>query len=143
MSADSLAHDFHCILESLDALRQAVDDLILLVETFIHLVFELLSQTHELCHCVPLELFNVFVLFLQLAVGVVFEGAELKRFVGALVVNLFLQVVLAVVHFLEDILLSLDARLHLSVKLRLQAYAKMSQQLIICCTYDSKCPESG
>ena len=77
MSAYSLSYNFHSVLEGLDALREAVEDLVLLVEPLIHFVLEVLTESCKLSHCLPLELLNVFVLLLKLAIGVILEGAEL------------------------------------------------------------------
>ena len=84
-------------------------------------MFEAFTKSHEFSHGFLLELLDVFVLLLELAVRVVLEGTELQRLVCPLVVNLLLQVVLAVVHFLQDVLLSFDSGLHLTIELRLQA----------------------
>lgn len=119
-SADSFAYNFHRVLECLDRLRQAIDDLILTVESFLHFMLKALTKTHELSHSLALKLLNVFVLLLQLTVRGVFECTKLKRFVGTLVVNLLLQVVLAIVNFLHDILFSLDSRLYFPIKLILK-----------------------
>lgn len=130
-SADCLADDFHRILEGLDALRQAIDDLVLLIEALVHFVLETLAEPHELSHCFPLELLDIFVLLLELTVCVVFEGAELQRLVCSLVVDFLLQIVLAVVDFLQDVLLTLDSGLHLSIKLRLKAYSQRKTQWLV------------
>lgn len=125
-------------MESLDAERQAVDDLVLLVETFVHLVFELLSQPHELGHCFSLELLNILVLLLQLRVGVVLEGSEFQGLVGPLIIDLLLQVVLAVVDLLHDVLFALDSRLHLPVELVLQPYDQQSNSIRSPVTFQSQ-----
>jgi hypothetical protein len=115
-----------------------------------------LSESHELSHCLSLELFNVFVLLLQLTVSTVLECTEFERFVCAFIVNFLLQVVLAIVDFLHDILLSFDTRLNLAIELILetckQKYvsiimmmgnSKRKRELLITSylssTYDSVC----
>jgi len=60
------------------------------------------------------------VLLLELVVGIVFECAKLECLVSTLLVKFLMQVVLAVVHFLHDVLLALYARLHLTIELVLQ-----------------------
>ena len=77
LSANSLSDNLHSVLESLDALWETIEDLVLLVETLIHFVFEVLTEPCELSHCLPLELLNVFVLLFELAIGIILEGAEL------------------------------------------------------------------
>ena len=73
ISADCLADNLHSVLESLDALWQTIYDLILTVESLLHLVLEALTKTHELGHGLTLELLDIFVLLLQLTVSCVFE----------------------------------------------------------------------
>lgn len=107
-------------MESLDALRQTVDDFVLRVETLLHLILEALSESHKLGHSFPLELFDIFVLFFKLTVSCVLEGTELQRLVSALVINLLLQIVLAVIHLLHDILLTFDSHLNLTIELVLK-----------------------
>ena len=111
-------------MESLDALRQAVNDLILSIETLFHLVLKAFSETHEFGHSLFLELFDVLVLLLQLLCCVVLECSELQRLVRSLIVNLLLQVVLAVDHLLHYVLLALDSRLNLAIELVLQVYKR-------------------
>ena len=77
LSAYSLSDNLHSILEGLDALRETVEDLVLLVETLIHFVFKVLTKSCEFSHCLPLELLNVFVLLFELAIRVILESAEL------------------------------------------------------------------
>ena len=77
LSAYSLSNNLHSVLESLDALWETIEDLVLLVETLIHFVFEVFTESRELSHCFPLELLNVFVLLFELAISVILEGAEL------------------------------------------------------------------
>ena len=50
VSADSITYNLHSILECLDRLRQTVYDLILLIESLVHFVLQLLSQSHEFSH---------------------------------------------------------------------------------------------
>ena len=81
-----------------------------------------LSQPHELGHGFSLEFLDVFVLLLKLTVRGVLEGAELEGLVCSLVINLLLQVVLAIVHLLHDVLLALNTRLYLTIELVLKTY---------------------
>ena len=60
-------------------------------------------------------------LLLQLVVSVVFELTKLECLVSTLLVKLFVQIVLAIVHFLHDVFFTLNARLNLTIKLVLQA----------------------
>lgn len=121
LSADGLPDNLHCILESLDALRQTVDDFVLRVETLLHFILEAFSESHELSHGLPLKLFDIFVLFFKLTVSCVLKCTKLQRLVSALVINLLLQVILAVVHLLHDILLTFDSHLNLAIELVLKA----------------------
>lgn len=120
LSAYSLSDNLHSVLESLDALRETVEDLVLLIETLVHFVFEVLTESCELSHCLPLELLNVFVLLFELAIGIILESAELKCFVSSFVINLLVEVVLAVVDLLHDIFLAFNTRLHLTIELILK-----------------------
>ena len=90
VSAYSLSNNLHSVLECLYALRQTIDDLILLVESFIHFSFQVLSKSHELSHCLLLELFNILVLHFELLVAIVFECAQLQRLIGPFLVNFLL-----------------------------------------------------
>ena len=119
-SAYSLSDNLHSVLESLDALRETVEDLVLLIETLVHFVFEVLTESCKLSHCLPLELLNVFVLLFELAIGIILESAELKCFVSSFVINLLVEVVLAVVDLLHDIFLAFNTRLHLTIELILK-----------------------
>ena len=120
LSAYSLSDNLHSVLESLDALRETVEDLILLIETLVHFVFEVLTESCELSHCLTLELLNVFVLLFELAIGIILESAELKCFVSSFVINLLVEVVLAVVDLLHDIFFAFNTRLHLTIELILK-----------------------
>ena len=84
-------------------------------------MLELLTHFHEFSHGFSLELLDVLVLLLKLAVRVVLKSAQLEGLGSSLVVNLLLQVVLRVVHFLHYVLLALNAGLHLTIELVLQA----------------------
>ena len=84
-------------------------------------MLELLTHFHKLSHGLSLELLDVLVLLLKLAVRVVLKSAQLEGLGGSLVVDLLLQVVLRVIHFLHYVLLALNASLHLAIKLVLQA----------------------
>ena len=84
-------------------------------------MLELLTHFHEFSHGFSLELLDVLVLLLKLAVRVVLKSAQLEGLGSSLVVNLLLQVVLRVVHFLHYVLLALNASLYLTIKLVLQA----------------------
>jgi hypothetical protein len=64
LSTHCLSYNLHSILECLHALRQVVDNLILVLKTLVHFVFELLSELGELSHGFSLELFNVLMLSL-------------------------------------------------------------------------------
>lgn len=96
-----------------------------------------LSKSHELSHCLSLELFNVFVLLFQLTVSTVLECTEFERFVCAFVVNLLLQVVLAIVNFLHDILFSFDTRLNFAIELILETIQCVLSlvNLFVCFSY--------
>ena len=87
-------------------------------------MFEVFTESRELSHCFPLELLNVFVLLFELAISVILEGAELKCFVSTLVINFLVEVVLAVVDLLHDVLLAFNTRLHLTIELILKTYRK-------------------
>ena len=84
-------------------------------------MLELLTHFHKFGHGFSLELLYVLVLLLKLAVRVVLKSAQLEGLGSSLVVNLLLQVVLRVVHFLHYVLLALNASLYLTIKLVLQA----------------------
>jgi hypothetical protein len=77
LSTHCLSYNLHCVLESLHALRQVINNLILRLETLIHFVFQLLSKSGELSHGFPLELFNILMLPLKLARAFVFEHSQL------------------------------------------------------------------
>ena len=86
-------------------------------------MLETLAHDGELSHSLPLELFNKLVLLLKLVVGAILECAELKCLVSSLLIKFLVQVILAVVNLLHDILLTLYAGLHLSIKLILKTYS--------------------
>ena len=119
-STDSFSNDFHCILECLNALAETIDDLILCIETLIHLMLESLPQSHELSHGLSLEFFDILVLPLKLPICLIFECTKFQRLVCALIIYLLLEVVLAIVHLLHDVLLTFYPRLNLAIKLILQ-----------------------
>lgn len=85
-------------------------------------MLELLPEFHEFNHRLLLELLDVLVLLLQLPRAVVFECAKLQRLVGALCINLLLQLVLGIVDFLENVFLSFNTCCHLPVELILQFF---------------------
>ena len=121
-SANGLSYDFHCVLEGLHALRQIIYDLVLIVETLIHFVFEGLTQALELGHRLALEFFNILMLLLELATAVVFECSKLKRLISSLFIYLLMQFVLRIVNLLHNVFLALDTGLALAVELVLQVY---------------------
>ena len=106
----------HRILESLDALRQTVDDFVLLVEPLVHLCLKSFSESHELSHCLLLEFFDVLVLHFKLLVAIIFELAHGKGFVCPLVINFFVQFVLLIIDLLHNVLFSLDSGLYFSIE---------------------------
>ena len=106
----------HRILESLDALRQTVDDFVLLVEPIVHLCLKSLPESHELSHCLLLEFFDVLVLHFKLLVTIVFELAHGEGFVCTFVINFFVQFVFLVIDLLHNILFSLDSGLYFSIE---------------------------
>ena len=83
-------------------------------------MFKVLTESSKLSHCLTLELLNVFVLLFELAIGIILESAELKCFVSSFVINLLVEVVLAVVDLLHDIFLAFNTRLHLTIELILK-----------------------
>ena len=115
-SEDSLPNNFHGVLESLYCVRQVVKDFILVVETLIHLKFKLLAKASEFVHCLPLEFLDIFVLPLQLIFDVISEGTKLETLIGPFIINLLVKLVFLIVKLLEDVLLSVNASLHLFVK---------------------------
>ena len=88
LSTNSLSYNLHCVLECFHALREVIDDLILRLKTFIHLVFELLSESSELSHSFSLELFNILMLSLELVRALVLEHTELQGLISTLLINL-------------------------------------------------------
>ncbi len=88
-------------------------------------MLKVLSKSHEFGHGLSLELLDVFVLFLKLTVCIIFESTELERLVRALVVNFLLQVVLAVVDLLHDVLFTFNSSLYLTIELVLQTYTNV------------------
>lgn len=119
-SADSLLHNFHGVLEGLDAQTQVVEDFVLVFEASGHLVLQGLAQDQELAESLLLEALNVLVLAIQLPQRIVLELAQAQTFVGALGIDTLVQSVLRVVNSLHDVFLALDSRLDLSVKSVLQ-----------------------
>jgi len=119
-SADSLLHNFHGVLEGLDAQTQVVEDFVLVFEASGHLVLQGLAQDQELTESLLLEALNVLVLAIQLPQRIVLELAQAQTFVGALGIDTLVQSVLRVVNSLHDVFLALDSRLDLSVKSVLQ-----------------------
>jgi hypothetical protein len=120
LSTHCLSYNLHCVLECLHALRQVINDLVLGFESLIHFVFELLSESSELSHSFSLELFNIFMLSLELARAFVLEHTELERLVSALLIDFLVEFILGVIHFLHYVLLSFDTGLHLAIELVLQ-----------------------
>ena len=116
LSEDSLPNNFHGVLEGLYCVGQVVKDFILIVETLIHLKFKLLAKASEFIHCLPLEFLDIFVLPLQLIFDVISEGTKLETLIGPFIINLLVKLVLLIVKFLEDVLLSVNASLYLLVK---------------------------
>ena len=90
-----------------------------------------LTQAHEFSHGFALELLDVLVLLFELAVRLVLERPQLQRFVSPLVINLLLQVVLAIVNFLHDVLLPLDPSLHLTIELILETYRQVIKVIAV------------
>jgi hypothetical protein len=127
-SADSLLHNFHGVLEGLDAQTQVVEDFVLVFEASGHLVLQGLAQDQELAESLLLEALNVLVLAIQLPQRIVLELAQAQTFVGALGIDTLVQSVLRVVNSLHDVFLALDSRLDLSVKSILQLYRRNCQQ---------------
>lgn len=127
-SADSLLHNFHGVLEGLDAQTQVVEDFVLVFEASGHLVLQGLAQDQELTESLLLEALNVLVLAIQLPQRIVLELAQAQTFVGALGIDTLVQSVLRVVNSLHDVFLALDSRLDLSVKSILQLYRRNCQQ---------------
>lgn len=127
-SADSLLHNFHGVLEGLDAQTQVVEDFVLVFEASGHLVLQGLAQDQELTESLLLEALNVLVLAIQLPQRIVLELAQAQTFVGALGIDTLVQSVLRVVNSLHDVFLALDSRLDLSVKSVLQLYRRNCQQ---------------
>lgn len=127
-SADSLLHNFHGVLEGLDAQTQVVEDFVLVFEASGHLVLQGLAQDQELTESLLLEALNVLVLAIQLPQRIVLELAQAQTFVGALGIDSLVQSVLRVVDSLHDVFLALDSRLDLSVKSVLQLYRRNCQQ---------------
>ena len=111
-----MPNDFHSVLESLNRVRKIIEDLVLVVESLIHLQFELLPQPFEFIHRLPLEFFHVLVLSLKLILHVVSEGAELQALVCALIIYLLMKFVLLIVQLLQNVLFTVDTSLHLIVK---------------------------
>jgi hypothetical protein len=107
-------------LECFHALREVVNDLILIVEAVVHLVLEAFAKAGKFCHRFALELLNVFVLPFELASAVVLKLTKLKRFVGALLIYFLVQFVFGVVNLLHDVFLAFNACLALAIELVLQ-----------------------
>ena len=68
-------------------------------------------------------------LLFQLTVSVILEGSKLQRLISSLILNLLLQIILAVVNFLHDILFTLNSCLYFAIELVLKTYRKVKKLL--------------
>ena len=119
-SYDRLSNNLHCILEGLDRVREVIDYLVLRGKPIIHFIFQLFSQFLELVHGIFLEFFNVFMLHLQLPIGVISELAQSQALISPLIINFLSKFVFFIIECLKDVLLPISTCLTLLVKLWLQ-----------------------